>query len=165
MKQLTDPVALPEIRVRPYGITDAGRLRAMPASRASLYTRFLTGTPRVPDAYVRSLAALDHWDHDALAALHGDALVGVAEYVRDPRRRDHAELAVLIADPWQRHGLGRLLVDHLTVLARRRGITDFDADVAFGNHPALTALHHGWPGARAGTGDGTVRFHLPFPVP
>ncbi|WP_242911005.1 GNAT family N-acetyltransferase [Actinomadura terrae] len=160
------PPALEDVRIRPYGITDGPRLRRMSErlSKASLYTRFFSGTPHIPDHYVRLLERLDHWDREALIALDADEIAGVAEYSRDRRRPWCADLAVLVTDPWQRRGVGSALVRYLAQLAARRGITEFEADVIPGNRDALRFVQHGWPTARARTVDGTAHFQLPLPV-
>ncbi|MFC5747357.1 GNAT family N-acetyltransferase [Actinomadura rugatobispora] len=156
-----------EVRFRPYGITDGERLRRMSArlSRHSLYTRFWSGTPRIPEEYAAALAVLDHWDREAMAALLDGEMIGIAEYVRDPDRPWRAELAVLIADPWQRHGLATALVGYLAALAGRRGITEFDADVLLENRTATLAILSSWPAARPVGADGAARYSLPLPVP
>jgi GNAT superfamily N-acetyltransferase len=170
MEQLngeSDSPRLSDVRVRPYGITDGPRLRRMSGrlSTHSLYSRFFTGTPRIPDTYVRHLDGLDHWDHEALVALVDDDIVGVAEYVRDPADPRRAELAVLVADPWQRHGVGRLLVGCLARTASWRGITAFEAGVLPGNRQALSAIRTAWPLARPWHEDGSARFRLPLGIP
>ncbi len=159
-----DHLRLEDVRVRPYGITDAPRLRRMSArlSTASLFTRFFTGTPYIPETYVRRLDRLDHWNHEALAALLDDDIVGIAEYVRDRADPHRAELAVLVTDPWQHHGVGRLLVGCLARMAARRGITAFGADVLLENRAALSAVHTGWPLARPSYEDGSAIFRLPL---
>ncbi|WP_131741882.1 GNAT family N-acetyltransferase [Actinomadura roseirufa] len=159
---------LEDVRIRPYGVADGERLRRMSAhlSKASLYSRFFSGTPRIPDHYLRSLDALDHWDREALIALLAGEIIGVAEYIRADRCRSRAELAVLVADPWQRCGVGGLLVSCLAGLALRRGVTEFDADVIATNREAVLAIRSGWPTARSLPSGGTARFRLPLtPAP
>lgn len=158
---------LDDVRIRPYGVTDRERVRRMSdrLSAASLYTRFFSGTPRLPDHYLRLLEGLDHWDREALVALDGDEILGVAEYVRDTARGRRADLAVLVADPWQRRGLGRVLVGCLSELAGRRGITEFDADVVLTNRQALMFVRSGWPAARSSRDGGSAHFRLPLPGP
>jgi acetyltransferase len=157
-----------DLRMRPYGIADRDRLRRMSAllSPRSLYSRFFAGTPHLPEIYVRALHAIDHWDCDALIAMIDDDIVGIAEYVRDRDDPERADIAVLVADRWQRHGVARCLVGHLGHLAERRGISEFSADVMLGNAAALAAISAGWPAARPGHREGTVaRFRLPLPPP
>lgn len=164
---LASPDPLSDARFRPYGIGDADRLRRMSErlSARSLYTRFFSGTPRIPEMYVAALGRLDHWDRDAMVALLDGEMIGLAEYARDRDRPWRAELAVLVADPWQRHGLGRRLVTYLAPLARRRGITGFDADVIAENRDVILAIRHAWPGARPANRDGTAHYDLPVPPP
>ncbi|MFG2090956.1 MULTISPECIES: GNAT family N-acetyltransferase [unclassified Spirillospora] len=160
-----DP-ALNDVRIRPYGLTDHDRVHRMSArlSAASLYMRFFSGTPRIPDHYTGMLGRLDHWDREAMVALDGDEIVGIAEYVRGTGRPWCADLAVLITDPWQRRGLGSVLVACLAQLAARRGITEFDADVILGNRNAVRFVQHGWPAVRPTSEGGSAHFRLPLPT-
>jgi acetyltransferase len=48
-------------------------------------------------------------------------LLGVGRFVADTDRQN-AEYALLVADPWQRHGLGDLLTDYCLEVARSWGI-------------------------------------------
>ncbi|MFI0354535.1 GNAT family N-acetyltransferase [Actinomadura sp. 9N407] len=166
-ESLPAEILLSDVRIRPYAIDDGDRLRRMSGglSRKSLYTRFFSGTPRIPEAYVTALRMLDHWDREAMVALLDGEMIGVAEYIRDRHRPWRAELAVLIADPWQRRGLARRLVTCLAPLAERRGITGFDAEVILENRDAMVAIRHGWPAARPGSQDGAAHYSLPLPLP
>ncbi|WP_396448444.1 GNAT family N-acetyltransferase [Actinomadura sp.] len=168
MKQLDVRGAahIDDVRIRPYGITDGPRVRRMSErlSAASLYTRFFSGTPRIPDHYVGLLDRLDHWDRDALVGLDGDEIAGIAEYIRAPARPWRADVAVLVTDPWQHQGLGSTLVGYLAQLAARRGITEFDADVILTNRQGLQFVHRGWPSARATPDGGAAHFTLPLPI-
>ncbi|MFB4304653.1 GNAT family N-acetyltransferase [Actinomadura sp. GTD37] len=159
--------ALADVRIRPYGIGDGPRVRRMSdrLSSASLYTRFFSGTPRVPEHYVGLLDRLDHWDREALIGLDGDEIAGVAEYVRDAERPWRADVAVLVTDPWQHRGLGTTLVAYLSQLAGRRGISEFDADVILTNRQALLLVRHGWPSADSTRDGGAAHFSLPLPIP
>jgi nucleotide-binding universal stress UspA family protein len=51
-----------------------------------------------------------------------------------------AEVAVIVADDWQRRGLGRALLDRLTYRARREGVRRFSALVQGDNSGALRLL-------------------------
>lgn len=156
-----------DVRIRPYGTADRDRVLRMSArlSAASLYTRFFSGTPRIPDHYLGLLDGLDHWDRDALVALDRDEIVGIAEYVRHRERPSRADVAVLVCDPWQRHGLGSVLIGCLAELAGRRGVTEFDADVVLANRGAVLFLRRGWPSARSTRDGGSAHFRLPLPMP
>lgn len=166
MKKL-DVHGIADVRIRPYGITDGPRVRRMSdrLSAASLYTRFFSGTPHIPDYYVGMLDRLDHWDREAMVGLDGEDIAGIAEYVRDSARPWRADVAVLVTDPWQHRGLGSALVGYLAQLAARRGITEFDADVILTNRQGIQFVHRGWPAARSSLDGGAAHFTLPLPMP
>src|SRR5260370_23953322 len=73
-------------------------------SPESVYRRFFSPTTR-PDQLARSVLRGDHHDREAIGAVeHGEG-VGMAQYSRPPGARS-AELAVVVAEGWQRQGLG-----------------------------------------------------------
>jgi GNAT superfamily N-acetyltransferase len=53
-------------------------------------------------------------------AADGEQLVGVARYVM--QSADETDFAIVLADPWQRRGLGRKLLEWLIATARERGV-------------------------------------------
>jgi GNAT superfamily N-acetyltransferase len=103
--------------MRPIGPDDKGLLESGLAclSPAAAYQRFLTGKRTFTQRELRYLTEVDGRDHMALVVLDGnDELVAVGRLVREPARPDTAELAVVVADAWQRRGIGRELMQRLT---------------------------------------------------
>lgn len=64
------------------------------------------------------------------------SLIGVAHLLTDANR-DTAEFAVIIADAWQRKGLGGILLDYCLELAGRWGFKRIVAETHPGNRPML----------------------------
>lgn len=53
----------------------------------------------------------------------------MAELHIDPQANNQAEFALLVRDEWQGQGIGTLLLDRLTILAARRGLTALNAEM------------------------------------
>lgn len=101
-------------------------------SAESRQLRFLTPKPSLSESELRYLTEVDGHHHEALAAIdpatgHG---VAVARFVRDPRDPSRAEVAITVADEWQRRGLGKVLLTRLAERARAEGIDRFTALVS-----------------------------------
>jgi GNAT superfamily N-acetyltransferase len=98
-------------------------------STQSRWLRFLMHKRALSDDEVRYLTDVDHYDHEALAAVNpvDGRGMGIARYVRDRDDLHAAELAVTVVDEWQRLGLGAELVNLLAERARRAGIRRFTA--------------------------------------
>ena len=75
------------------------------------------------------LSRVDGEHHVLVAIVDGEA-VGVARLVR---HGDVGEVAFAVADDYQGHGVGTVLVDRLAEDARAAGITRFCGDVSEGN--------------------------------
>jgi GNAT superfamily N-acetyltransferase len=74
-------------------------------------------------------------DHFALGAIDpatGEG-VGIARYVRDPRDRTRAIVAVIVVDAWQGRGLATRLLRQLVTKARASGIEHLEAHMIIGD--------------------------------
>jgi GNAT superfamily N-acetyltransferase len=60
--------------------------------------------------------------HGGLAALHGDRIVGVAEY-EVTSAPEGAGVSLAVADDFHHRGVGTLLVEHLAGAAREAGVS------------------------------------------
>jgi GNAT superfamily N-acetyltransferase len=142
------------IIVRPIRADDKALLAAGlgQLSLESRQKRFLSAKPRFTAAELRYLTEIDGVDHVAYVALRGDApgeLMAVGRLVRDAQRPHSAEVAVVVADGWQRRGAGALLGSLLATAARDRGVRWLTATMAADNVAAhrlfehiSTRLHH-----------------------
>jgi nucleotide-binding universal stress UspA family protein/GNAT superfamily N-acetyltransferase len=111
-------------------------------SEESRYRRFFTTKNELSAAELAYLVDVDHEDHEAIIAIDpssGEAL-GVARYIRFEDDAEVAEVAVTVADDWQRRGLGRALLGRLAYRARREGVRRFSALVQGDNPRALGLL-------------------------
>jgi ribosomal protein S18 acetylase RimI-like enzyme len=109
-------------------------------SPASLYARFLAGTPTLPAAYLRLVAMAPRWRWDAQVAVRDGHLIGWAEFGRMSPDGTEADLAVAVVDAWQRRGIGTALVSSLLPRCRAAGVTVLSAEVAPSNVAARAAL-------------------------
>lgn len=115
-------------------------------ARCSLETvrlRFFGPRTAFPAGYLRDVLAGDPERHDAVVARDSatGAIVGLASLgAGSAAGADVPELGVLVADAWQRHGIGTALADLLVVRARERGVQRLLASVLPGRSGVLDAL-------------------------
>lgn len=150
------------VRIRPVRTDDAERLLALyeRLSDESIYLRFFSPVPRPNAAQLERITNVDHDRHVVLVAELGDDIVAVARY--DRVSEDEAEVAFTVQDDQQGRGLGTILLEHLAVVARSRGISTFSADTLPDNVRMLNVFADaGWKAERRFV-DGTV--HVRFSI-
>ena len=155
------------VRLRPIAAEDKPLLAASfeRLSEESRYRRFLTAKSRLSAPELAYLVdQVDHSDHEAITALDTDtgALLGIARYVRSAEDPETAEVAVTVADDWQRRGLGRALLDRLADRARREGVRRFSA-LVLGENRAALGLFADLGELRRRTGAGDVELLIDLP--
>jgi GNAT superfamily N-acetyltransferase len=112
------------------------------------------------DDEVARFTTVDYEDRLALAALDGDRLIGVGRFDRGTGEAE-AEVAFVVADDYQHHGIGTLLFDELARAARQRGIESFRADTLAENHSMLDVFHHSGFPVTSKVEYGTVKLRSP----
>ena len=95
----------------------------------TVYRRFHSPLHSLPPEAVERLVTVDHDRREAVAAMVGGEVVGVARYDRSPGDPTTAEFAILVEDAWQGVGLGRQLLSELLELAAARGVRSLTATV------------------------------------
>lgn len=107
----------------------------MRLSQESRRLRFLTPKPNLSSSELRYLTEVDGHRHEALAAIDpvSGRGIAIARFVRDANAPTRAEVAVTVADDWQRRGLGKLMLERLADRAREEGVRTFAALVSADN--------------------------------
>jgi RimJ/RimL family protein N-acetyltransferase len=121
-----------EVLIRPIRPDDKALLAAgmEHLSEHSAYQRFLVPKRGLTVAELRYLTEVDFRDHVALVAVRPeepDVLVGVGRWIRSAHDPEVAEIAFVVADSLQNHGLGTALAEGLADAARDRGVRRFVA--------------------------------------
>ncbi|MEU4117149.1 GNAT family N-acetyltransferase [Kitasatospora sp. NPDC028055] len=126
-----------ELLLRPAGPADKAAALAMHerCSPAALRLRY-HGPVRDADRYLEHLLDPRHGRSLVVAAPDGRVLA-LGHLMWDG---DEAELAVLVEDAWQRHGLGLALLRRLTAVARAAGIGTVYAVTQAANTGLITAM-------------------------
>jgi RimJ/RimL family protein N-acetyltransferase len=127
--------------VRPIAPGDAGALVRFHSqlSRRSIQMRYFYPHLELRPDEVARLTQVDGSNRVAFVVEHDGELIAVGRYDRldDPAV---AEVAFLVADGFQHHGIASLLLKRLASRAREVGITTFRAEVLAENAPMLAVF-------------------------
>ena len=142
--------------VRPIRPQDAPAVHAFhdAQSAESVYLRFFAPLPHLSEKDVARFTQVDYVNRVGLVATLGDDIVGIARY--DRTEGTSAEVAFNISDAHQGRGLGSVLLEHLTVAARERGITRFVAEVLPQNRKMMTVFTEAGYEVAHGYEDGVI---------
>ena len=130
------------VRIRPIASADAELIREFVRSLSleTRYLRFMTAVNELSPQMVDRLTGIDHRRDAALIAVVGDGgvecVVAVARYALDVDG-ESCDFAIVVADDWQGHGLGRRLLTLLIETAAARGLKRIAGDVLAVNRPML----------------------------
>ena len=130
--------------LRPIRADDVEQLRALHGrlSQQSIYYRFFSPIPTLPEPQLHHLAEVDYRDRFALVAELDAQVVAVVRYDRDLAEPIAAEVAFVVADDQQRRGLATVMLEHLAAVARSNGIERFDAETLPDNRPMMDVFRH-----------------------
>ncbi len=135
-------------------------------SAETRYRRFHAPVHRLPASLVHHLVHVDHDAREAVVAVVGGEVIGVARYDRSPTDPTSAEFAVVVADDWQNVGVGRQLLAELTRLAARRGVRELTATVQADNDRMVWLIRRLLPGATLTPESGVYTVRSPIqPAP
>jgi RimJ/RimL family protein N-acetyltransferase len=128
----------------------------------SAYRRFFTGIGPSPSAaLVSRLIDAEPQRRSVLLAVAGAQVVGVADTTLVDGGRA-VELGVVVADHWQRRGLGWPLCAAALVPALERGVPVLRAHTLPDNARVARILRRQWPEGRPRFDDGTLVWELPL---
>jgi GNAT superfamily N-acetyltransferase len=108
---------------------------------------------------VAHLTEVDGRDRVALVVELGGELIAVGRYER-LNAVDLAEVAFVVSDDFQRHGIATMLLQRLATQARNAGVSHFIAEVMVENMAMLTVFHHAGFPTESGFECGTVELKM-----
>jgi acyl-CoA hydrolase/GNAT superfamily N-acetyltransferase len=156
--------------IRPLKITDEAWLRDMfyDLSEKSVYLRFFTPMKSLPHEKAQYMVNLDYQDQMAIGAFSGEdpdwKMAGIGQYILD-RKRNMAEVAVMVLDTWQGQGLGEFLFNYMIRIAKQRGIEGFAAEVLAENRPMIHIMQNAGCKLSSKYEDGVYLFEMRFDQP
>jgi acetyltransferase len=132
------------VRIRPIEGTDTMLIREFVGSLSfeTRYLRFMGAVKELSSQAINRLTRVDQRREAALIAVlnydDADRIVGVARYAMNADD-ETCDFAIVIADNWQRHGLGSRLLTLLVDIASARGLKRIGGEVLAINRP-MTAF-------------------------
>ncbi len=155
------------VTIRAVRPEDAPAVRAFleGLSEESRLLRYHSPVPVVRWWMVEAVTASDHDQREALIALLGDRVVGVAEWGREPDAHERAHVAISVDEGLRRRGLAQILTRRLAAIARQHGLEEFVATVMTVNRPVFGLLDRVAPVLSRRFEDGAVEVVIPLRPP
>ena len=123
--------------------------------------RFFTPTTRLPSSSARLLIANDP-TRGSFLAWHGERVLAHGCWAAVSPQT--AEMALVVGDGAQRHGIGRQLTRALLRDLRDAGYRRMEMVVEPDNRAVLDLIVRSWPDSRLRSEDGLLTFVTPVPV-
>ncbi len=130
------------ILLRPVKISDEPLLKDFfySLSDESMYQRFISARRDIPHQELQKFAAVDYFQKMVLVATVEEdgieSICGLGQYGINSDMFT-ADVALVVRDDCQNHGIGGELLAYLTYLAKRQGLLGFTAEVLAGNDPVF----------------------------
>lgn len=159
------PAAGDEVRLARLEPSDGEALRRFffRLSPETVYRRFMSPVARPEQTRPERLLDVDHRDREALVGVVDGEIVGVARYARWPGT-DAADLAVVVADAWQRQRVATRMLAALADVAVDAGIGQFTLTMQADNRPVLGIVRRLYPSARLALSQGFLEGTVPLPT-
>ena len=128
-----------QLNLRPIHPTDEPGMRDLfhALSQETIYYRFMSRSKHIPHKEIQDFVFIDHRTDVAIVVTlpeaHGEDIIAIGRFYLD-EKSNMAEVAFVVRDDWQNHGIGLLLLQHLTNIARRNGVRGFTAEVLRANN-------------------------------
>ena len=145
--------------MRPADLAELGDFFAG-LSVESRYLRFFA--PVTPTHDLLDLLAGRPANVDAIVAVADGEIVGHA-MAADGRSGQATDVGVVVADAWQRHGVGAALMRALVARAQARGVTSLAMDVLPGNRRVLAMVLGALAGCHRRARPGSLDIRIPLP--
>ncbi len=131
-------------------------------SDESRYFRYFSARRKLPEHEIRHFTEVDQLEHAGVVLLVDGGLVGHALFDRltDPTE---AEVALEVADAFQGHGVGTLMLTELARVASRAGVRRFVAHVLPANQRMLQVFRDLGFAEHARFEDGVIRVQIDLP--
>jgi GNAT superfamily N-acetyltransferase len=130
-------------------------------SPETVHRRFFSAHPILRPQEVEWFTHVDYERRLALVAEIDGELVAVGRYDRSGNEPE-AEVAFVVADRYQHHGIGTLLLEELAAAAWDRDITEFVAQTLSENNAMLRVFFDSGFPVRSAAGGGTVSVRFPI---
>ena len=152
--------------IRPVGPEDLAALSDFFAelSVESRYLRFFA--PVTPAYGLFHLLSGGPANVDAIVAVADGVTVGhamAADGPEDPCGGLTTDIGVVVADAWQRRGVGAALMRALIIRAQARGVTSLAMDVLPSNRRVLAMIIGHWPDTVVGRSPDSLEIRIPLP--
>jgi acetate---CoA ligase (ADP-forming) len=130
--------------IRPIRPDDLEQIRTLHGrlSPQSIYFRFFSPLPTIPEPQLHHLVEVDYRDRFALVAELDGLVMAVVRYDRGHQDDDAAEVALVVEDGQQRRGLATIMLEHLAAVARSNGIERFTAETLPENRAMMDVFRH-----------------------
>jgi len=128
--------------LRPVKISDEGLIKGFlySLSDKSIYTRFFANMIHMPHNILQKYVIIDYSKEILILAIlerQGvEEIVGIGQYIIDSDTHT-AAASFLVGDAWQNRGVGIVLLEYLTEIAKKDGLLGFSASVLAENKPML----------------------------
>jgi RimJ/RimL family protein N-acetyltransferase len=151
--------------IRPIRPSDEDLIKDMfySFSEQTKYLRYHGTLKAMPHNKVQVFCNVDYDTEMALVAVQGsgghEEIVAVGRYMTNPAKRA-AEMAFVVADDFQRQGLGTYLFHRLIEIGKQEGIKVFHADVLPENAGMLKIFHRSGLSTETTTEEGVVSVNM-----
>ncbi|MFW5960124.1 MAG: GNAT family N-acetyltransferase, partial [Chitinivibrionales bacterium] len=96
-----------------------------------------------------------------LPEAYGDEIVGVGRYYLD-ETDNMAEVAFTVRDSWQNHGIGTMLFEKLSAIAKSNAISGFKAEVLSDNYMMQSVLNKSADEVTSKRDDNSITYRIKF---